>query len=163
MKRIILFIFIITITAGFTACNVDESPQMEISKYSNATLVELCKYNNSLYDSTNISIATRGKNNRTDRWGRILSTSCYDIAGAAYGIRCGQIIGGGIGLVTGGTGYIVTNVVCGSIFGAAASYKSWRHFNGYSKILHPTMLRKHLSYIFQSIRNFQTKQRILYR
>lgn len=32
MKRIILFIFIITITAGFTACNVDESPQMETSK-----------------------------------------------------------------------------------------------------------------------------------
>lgn len=42
MKRIILFIFIITMTAGFTACNVDESPQMETSKYSNATLVELC-------------------------------------------------------------------------------------------------------------------------
>ena len=134
MKNYLLITFTF-LALGLASCSNDPITSF-VPTSPNTTLNELSVYNKGYLQSLQSENCTT-RANRSDRWNRILTTGCYDIIGAAIGIKYGQIIGAGLGLATGGTGYVATNAVCASLFGAKASHDAWRKNKGYSKSSQP--------------------------
>lgn len=61
-----------------------------------------------------------------------LKVAFADCTGAASGIAAGHKIGSALGFITGGTGYFVSTIGCGVIWGAICSYMATNVSNGES-------------------------------
>lgn len=97
MKNYLLITFAV-LAFGLASCSNDQTESYE-QVNQNTTLNELSAYNKNFVHAVH-SEKNTSRAYRPDRWNRILTTGCYDIIGAAMGIRYGQVIGAGLGLAS---------------------------------------------------------------
>ena len=119
MKKFILFFFGIVVVAAITSCstfNNEESKTCISSVNESKTVLALKEYNLKLMASCQ---QTRG---------RKLCTALADIVGAVEGVDRGKTLAGVVGVATGGTGFWAVVAGTALIFGASASYISYKNY-----------------------------------
>lgn len=125
MKKFLFFVCALVAACVMSSCSGNEYVKVDsdvLTVNACKTLTDLDAYNKKFMSER---AATRNAITTKDLkkgWNVVKS----DVKGARKGIKVGRVVSTLLGCATGGTGAIVTNVICGSIFGGVSSYIAYK-------------------------------------